>query len=56
MPILVEADREEVEEEHIPAHIVPKTNKVPLALRRLKDFNAPGKLETGVLQSWNHRK
>ena len=24
-------------------------DKVPLALRSLKDFNAPGKLESGVL-------
>ena len=52
----VEADHEEVEEEYIPAPIVPTKNKVPLALRRLKDFNAPGKLESGVLQSRNRRK
>ena len=52
----VEVDHEAVEEEYIPATIVPTKNKVPLALRRLKDFNAPGKLESGVLQSRNHRK
>ena len=52
----VEADHEEVEEEYIPTLIVPIKNKVPLALRRLKDFNAPGKLESGVLQSRNHRR
>ena len=46
----VEADHEEVEEEYNPASVVPIKNKVPLALRRLKDFNAPGKLESGVLQ------
>ena len=50
----VEAGHEEVEEEYIPAPIIPIKNKVPLALRRLKDFNAPGKLESGVLQSRNH--
>ena len=27
---------------------------MPLALRRLKYFTAPGKLESGVLQSRNH--
>ena len=48
-------DHEAVEEEYIPATIVPTKNKVPLALRRLKDFNAPGKLESGVLLSRNHR-
>ena len=37
----VEADHEEVEEEYNPASVVPIKNKVPLALRRLKDFNAP---------------
>ena len=52
----VEVDYEAIEEEYIPATIVPTKNKVPLALRRLKDFNAPGKLESGVLQSRNHRK
>ena len=31
-------------------------NKVSLALRRLKDLNAPGNLESGVLLSRNHRK
>ena len=31
-------------------------NKVPLALRKVKDFNAPGKLESGVLQLGNYRK
>ena len=46
----VEADHEEVEEEYVPAPIVPVKNKVSLALHRLKDFNAPGKLESGVLQ------
>ena len=42
----VEADHEEVEEEYIPAPIVPIKNKVPLALRRLKDLN----------ENRNHRK
>ena len=52
----VEADHEEVEEEYNPASVVPIKNKVPLALRRLKDFNAPGKLESGVLQPRIRRK
>ena len=52
----VEADHEEVEEEYIPAPKFPIKKKVPFALRRLKDFNATGKLESGVLQSKNHRK
>ena len=52
----VKADHEEVEEEYIPAPVVPIKNKVPLALCRLKNFNAPGKLESGVLLSRNHRK
>ena len=47
----VEADHEEVEEEYIPAPVVLLKNKVPLALCRLKDFNAPGKLERGLLLS-----
>ena len=49
-----EADREKVEEEHIP--IVPIKIWVPLALYKLKDFNVPVKLKSGVLQSRNHRK
>ena len=52
----VEADHEEVEKEYIPALVVPIKNKVPLALRRLKDFYAPGKFESGVIQSRNHCK
>ena len=52
----VEADHEKVGEEYIPAPIFTVENKVPLALRRLNDFNAPGKLESGVLQSKNHHK
>ena len=44
-----EIDRDELSE-HIPAPPVPMVNKVPLALRRYKDFNAPGKLESGLLQ------
>ena len=36
--------------EHIADPSVPIENKVPLALRRLKDFNALGMLEIGVLQ------
>ena len=51
----VEADHEEVEEEHIPGPIVP-IKKVPHALRRLKDSNASRKLDKGVLQSRNHIK
>ena len=31
-------------DEHIPAHSVPLEKKVPLALRRLKYFDAPRKL------------
>ena len=52
----VEANHEEVQEEYNPAPVVPIKDKVPLALRRLKDFNAPGKLESVVLQRRNHRK
>ena len=36
--------------EHIPALLVPIENKVPLTLSRLKDFNVPRKLESGILQ------
>ena len=31
-------------------------NKVPLALRKVKDSNAPGKLENGVLKSMFYLK
>ena len=37
----VEADCEVVEEEYIPAPVVPIKNKVQLALRRLKYLNSP---------------
>ena len=36
-----DGDHNNVEEEHTTAVVVPIKNKVPLALRRLKDFNAP---------------
>ena len=36
--------------EHTPAPSVPIQSKVSLALHRFKDFYAPGKLESGVLQ------
>ena len=52
----VEADHEEVEEENIHVPIIPIKSKVPVALHRFKDFNAPRKLESGVLQSRNHLK
>ena len=35
-------DHKNVEEEHITASMVPVKKKVPLALRRIKNFNAPG--------------
>ena len=39
----------EVEREHIPVSMVPTKDNAPLAFRRLRDFNAPGKLEDGVV-------
>ena len=39
----VEAEHEEVEEEYIPAPVVPIKNKVLLALRRMKDFQCARK-------------
>ena len=47
----VEAEHEEVEEEYIPAPVVPIKNKVLLALRRLKNFNEPRKVKSEVLVS-----
>ena len=35
-------DHKNVEEQHITASMVPVKKKVPLALRRIKNFNAPG--------------
>ena len=37
-----DGDHKNVEEEHTTAIMVPIKNKVPLALRRLKNFNVPG--------------
>ena len=45
-----EIDRDKLSE-HITTPPVPIENKVSLVLHRLKDFNAPGKLESGVHQS-----
>ena len=39
----------EVEKELIPVSMAPTKNNVPLDLRRLRDFNAPGKVEDRVL-------
>ena len=49
-------DASEVEKEHIPVFMVPIKNNVPLALRRLRDFNAPGKLEDRVLHNRSGQK
>ena len=37
-----DGDHNNIEEEHTTAPMVLIKKKVPLALRRLKDFNAPG--------------
>ena len=46
----------EVEKEHISVSMVPTKNNVPLVLRVLRDFNAPGKLEDSVIHKRSGQK
>ena len=46
----------EVEKRAHSSFMVPAKNNVPLALSRLRDYNAPGKLEDRVLYKRNGQK